>query len=831
MINMTVRDDIRQDTKLMQSLQNIGKTTEDRSPERVTALKQLVEAQRVKLTQDGVEGEELAKKLRSFRSGLMAELKQLKFTDPRQFIFDAVKKLKIKDESGINLDVDDLLIEKLKNITIGDTSQREILEATFQQQLDGFVNTNEIKQKYGEGQIQTLRENITRIQNLLTRRISQAETQQKMKTIRVNVRKYLGATPLSKLGQREDIYEFWEEVSERYEQFKEDLDALFEAAEQSENEKFKQYFSKLETEFAGENLEYIARYPLVSIREVKPVDRLVAVLENLLITKGLSKKKIEIQESDEDDVDESGMEEWEQDYLSQWDGLEASHRDEGYMEEQLATDSIEEQEDLIDEERLFIDPLLAFEVMRNKKLLALTQDGFAEIGDALKALKQDDIVLDFQTDVDEFLEQIEDSFASEKGEYHLPISVLNNSKFRTFAKIPSKLPAGFNRGDTISLDVEDKIDDLLDKIHIGLTNKKFGFASAPRATGRGRTLGGTFGVEAGMTREAPPTEGGTYREQMGRIQAGGRSRPINPVARGKLDESLQEFNGIIARFLESANQYYITPMYAGRLPIDTPSFISGRGAKVLDVLSKDLGLETVMGGAYEQLASVGDGGLETSNLREIADFLEFLDKPNFEVTQEVVDAGEKASVALSEIFGDNTEERNDNYMSALLMHFMEEMEDMTYAEEDFNGSTIQDRAEDFERGYMSREAFPIFALPYFLDRHQGILTKDNNMKKQYNRLKKLFERVEDDLPIVLTKMLKAHDAIRKQLGKKVVYGFMSLTYDSVEKMIDQMYIEESVDLSHLEIENIVKSDDSHSNISKEYGINSEQVYLIKANFR
>ena len=126
---MTVRDDIRQDTKLMQSLQNIGKTTEDRSPERVTALKQLVEAQRVKLTQDGVEGEELAKKLRSFRSGLMAELKQLKFTDPRQFIFDAVKKLKIKDESGINLDVDDLLTEKLQNITIGDTSQREILEA------------------------------------------------------------------------------------------------------------------------------------------------------------------------------------------------------------------------------------------------------------------------------------------------------------------------------------------------------------------------------------------------------------------------------------------------------------------------------------------------------------------------------------------------------------------------------------------------------------------------------------------------------------------------------------------------------------------------------
>ena len=60
---------------------------------------------------------------------------------------------------------------------------------------------------------------------------------------------------------------------------------------------------------------------------------------------------------------------------------------------------------------------------------------------------------------------------------------------------------------------------------------------------------------------------------------------------------------------------------------------------------------------------------------------------------------------------------------------------------------------------------------------------------------------------------------------------MDLGYDSVESMITKMYVEQNIDLSHLEVENIVKSDDSHNNISKEYGINTEQVYLIKANFR
>jgi len=35
----------------------------------------------------------------------------------------------------------------------------------------------------------------------------------------------------------------------------------------------------------------------------------------------------------------------------------------------------------------------------------------------------------------------------------------------------------------------------------------------------------------------------------------------------------------------------------------------------------------------------------------------------------------------------------------------------------------------------------------------------------------------------------------------------------------------------MEVTEIVKSYDSHENISKEYGISSDEVYLIKANFR
>lgn len=83
----------------------------------------------------------------------------------------------------------------------------------------------------------------------------------------------------------------------------------------------------------------------------------------------------------------------------------------------------------------------------------------------------------------------------------------------------------------------------------------------------------------------------------------------------------------------------------------------------------------------------------------------------------------------------------------------------------------------------------------------------------------------------MVKLLKAHDEIRKAMGKKVVYGTLSFAHDSYDRIIDLMYKQENIDLSHLEVENIVKAVDSHNNIAKEYGISSEQVYLIKANFR
>ena len=46
-----------------------------------------------------------------------------------------------------------------------------------------------------------------------------------------------------------------------------------------------------------------------------------------------------------------------------------------------------------------------------------------------------------------------------------------------------------------------------------------------------------------------------------------------------------------------------------------------------------------------------------------------------------------------------------------------------------------------------------------------------------------------------------------------------------------IWINPFVLLEDNEVENIIAAVDSHTNISKDYGISSEQVYLIKAHFR
>lgn len=81
------------------------------------------------------------------------------------------------------------------------------------------------------------------------------------------------------------------------------------------------------------------------------------------------------------------------------------------------------------------------------------------------------------------------------------------------------------------------------------------------------------------------------------------------------------------------------------------------------------------------------------------------------------------------------------------------------------------------------------------------------------------------------KLLGVHDSLRLLKSEEVLVGFRDLgNHNDIIKTVIDME-EDGLDISALDVESIVKSDDAYGNISREFGISFNKVYEIKAMFR
>lgn len=737
---------------------------------------------------------------------------------------DPILRMNITDEGGVKYTPDSFMSRKLDEIIIGNIVD-EVMTVDYENTLKEFART------LGEEREKNLLENFKRIKKAVRKkRKKDILPPTQTKKITIDVRKYLGANDLSKATKREEIYSFWEDVAKKYNKFDDALDGffrnimdesglktLFSIVQEKEERAFYDEARKIYEKYGNENLEYLANFTKANARVPSdPKERLIEAFDRIVTAEQLAEKKKEIYQEDiEEDTFESTQRAWEEVYMNE--ELNASKGGIlGNFDIDLASDELEQdEEDVRDLMEMPTDPLLGYELMKNKKLIALDDESEVLLRETIAELKQENLYLDFQTNLSELLDEVKDTVDIDKEKYVLPISILSNLTFSKYMK-KKELPSAL-KGEKINIDVLEKIDEMFEDIHSLLTTEKFGFAMGVRATGRERA--GSV-IDRGEAR-------GTAIQRL--VEEPKRTVPVNPEQRGQLKEQINSVLEPLQELLNAYAEYYINPLYAGRLPIEIPVYSRGRGAKALAIFLKDVGGESLMAESYEKLATIGKATISKKSMKDLADFLIKLESPKIAVDDDLISMAKRASKGLTDMLGNK--EKNHNYFSSILMHFMEQTENLDSADEDFYGATIQDRADMFERDYENRVPYPIFALPQFVDENQSLMTKDDARKEQYKRLKGVLETVEEDLYVTLTKLLKAHDEIRKALGKPVYYGFMPLTYDSYERMVDLLYQEQNIDLSHLEVSNIVKSDDAHKNISREYGITEEQVYLIKANFR
>ena len=778
-----------------------------------------------------------------------------------------------------------------------ENSYKRYLEQLFPEQKDNVIK------------------NVKRIKSQVKKRLADERAAKRSKLIKIDKSQFLGATDMSKATTREAIYDHWEAASKLYPKVKETLDKLLEEATntdiyelmmadlrkkeqefirgsgsftsaderdtdkiraevivlqdlQEEVKKKKEAYDKdlaaIKSKVEKANFEYLVKIDRVKINyQVDAWDRMLDAIARY----EAAEKAAQFQEPKaniggkagadaQTALRESGL------FTEEASNVPAQNKNYAVaeMNEVLADDTIdgapEEIEEDLREIAAALDPLLAIELVENRKLIALNEQSKDDLKEAIEELKEG-ANLEFVSEADKWLREIEDSYVLDRKEYILPASVYK-SKIGVELKI-NKLPTAiedftldiggisekqFFREPTFKDIIEqspetyavwkdgitpaEDLNNLFDAIHILFTSQRYSFIRYSRTQkGAGKTEGVSPAEVERLGRSATV-------EGKRKLQSLLRPYPVIPARQGQLISGLSDTDkGVgkaLADFIEACNEYYVEPFLKGMTPIAYPRYMTGAGIKALTAIGQELGYESMMGNISRRLSNTASTAITQGTMSSLTTFLTMIDEVVV-VNDATIKTAKRAVKALTKIFGQ--EEKNRNTVAAILMHFIEQTRkddsDTNRSRDDFYGETIQARAKAFHTKKVG--SYPIFALYPFLETNQGLLTRSAPMKREYEKLMRTLSEIDDELPEVLTKLLKAHNAIRKAMGKEVITPRFRANHEGYDGLIDLMYKEENIDLSHLEVENIVKAVDSHSNIGKEYGITEEQVYLIKAYVR
>ena len=690
----------------------------------------------------------------------------------------------------------------------------------------------------------------------------------------------LGAVDVSKKTFRQLVYNHWGNVFGKYDFFKEALDDFRTAVAQEKSlpQEYRDELLKVLNRYSNKNLQYIVKFDKVDSMQMEALGRLYSTVMYWMILNNVGEK---IEDMYAELEDRKGLGERDaqmsQEEVKEMQRIEQeaqSSKDAAMQAIQTAAagsadEAIREGAELIDnklvedmafkdkDEEVFqqmknslesIDPLLGWELKKDdteKKLISISEEQYDElieyIDDELDDIADGELKVTgtYEAQLNRWADELEDTTVVEEDEvafdgYYLPSSVLRNSRFNSlYQKVDSQT----------LLDREDDIKDFLEDLLDALKEKPIIYTQEMEDAGEipeGKKVGDksepvpfAFHIASRTTKGQPKGTTVQYGEALsaGKTMSFFRGDIDDDPSLAQIDEKYKVIIEPLKELIKRMTDYFSLPVQAGFTVINNPKFSTSRANRGFSVWADMLGLESAFGRAYEILSEGEVDEIGVNDLSNIAEFFEIKNARNLEITGNTFVAGQAALDSISEIFGENNREKIANEIATQIYILMNEVEDTRLENKRFpkdSTKTIKERVSEYFESAGQRRY--LVALFNFLLEQQGVLTQDDNMKSQYERIMRIYEERQRDLPERVTKLLKAHDAIRKQLGKPVVYGFLDLNRD-VGSFIDDMYHNHQIDLSNLEVENIVKSDDAHGNLSKEYGISKEQVYLIKASFR
>ena len=613
-------------------------------------------------------------------------------------------------------------------------------------------------------------------------------------TKQIKIDNYLGALPLSSSKNREMLYKYWETISEKYDDVMSALDEVIGGSVQygDDSEEIEEDIIEALKPFANKDLSYVSEFEPVQVKISgsnrggdieEPAAQLLSYVLSLYTLYQLDEDKriMEGKQSGEIHGDTNALlaEEMRQSFGSSGVSGEGFSMLDPSMTDSPEDDELEQEfEGMLQD----LDPLLAYYYNSpnsdgTQKVIALTKKGFENIQNQMDSIlgvlgASDDfqgLELMVGSRIKNDIKNIKDTFNIRDMPFFLPTTI-------EYGELKAKNPSDIGE----IMDFLSAVGDLLWEIPPMIPSK---------------SVSRNFTDD---TSEAPVVEGHSGMSKEGRAA--------------------------IRKLVQAINDYYITPSYSGKLPIAEVDFVNSYGARKIISGAKNVGASSMEGTAYEKLIE-SKYVVTKSAIDKIYDYLNSIIS-GAELTYALTKKGEDAAQALTKIF--DYEKENNNHMAAILKYAYDET-GQEIGDKKFAGRTIEQREKDYLTARGEGKPSPLFILPAYLMKHKGII-ETTGMKRSVAKLKDLLRRAES-LPVILKSLLKAHDIVREIKGLEPVYAFRPLTITHSEEVINKMYLEFGVDLSHSEIDKMVTEVNSFSNIAKSLGVSEEIVYQVKAQFR
>lgn len=301
---------------------------------------------------------------------------------------------------------------------------------------------------------------------------------------------------------------------------------------------------------------------------------------------------------------------------------------------------------------------------------------------------------------------------------------------------------------------------------------------------------------------------------------------------GKIKTKIDEINDLMLKV-------YVKPMHSIHRAGFSLPFEGSVQLRTIAALSEEVGDEYL---AYkimsDNLKELDYAFIENTQIEHMIAFIkamnegDLFDKPNDKKLRE---KAQRFSRAVAKAFGKNRRLRNQiNREIASMFGAVQELSSTEQRIEDFEGIDV---AEAFtaERVDDPDEIGALQVLVNALKEKKSVLTagKSGGGMIDKSRLNTLFSELDRVMKSdIYSRILQAHDSLRIIKGKPIYYAKRNENnFDHVEDMLVKMQTEHNLDMTASELVSVINEIDSFDNISKAYGISSEHVYLIKANFR